>query len=95
MNTAVDLQRTTRIIASLDQVKIDWQILQKFISYSSKMLFINKFLKNNKIIFDSNTVSHHRDFIVIPMLYYSGFDKFDFKITWVFKKIILVISRLK
>jgi len=45
------------------------------------MLFINKFLKNNKIIFDSNTVSHHRDFIVIPMLYYSGFDKFDFKIT--------------
>ena len=74
------------MIASLGQVKIDWQIIQKFISYSSKMLFINRFLKNNKIIFNSNTVSHHRDFIVIPMLCYSGFDRFDLKITWVFKK---------
>ena len=63
MNTEGDLQRTTKVVASLGQVKTDWQIVRKLISYSSKMLFINKFLKNNKISFNSNTVSHHRNFI--------------------------------
>ena len=51
MTTEEDLQRTTKFIASLGQVKTEWQIVRKLISYSSKMLFIHKFLKNNKISF--------------------------------------------
>ena len=80
MSTEGSLQKTVKIISSLGQVKTDWQIIRKLISYSNQMLVINQFLKNNKISFNSNTISHHRNFIGFQYYAVANFTSLAFKL---------------
>ena len=57
------ISKTNKIIKPLGQTKDDWQIIRKIFSYSKRMLFINNFLKNNKLSFSSNTVHSFANYV--------------------------------
>lgn len=63
INTEGDINKVTRIVTPLGQTKSDWQIIRKILSYSRKMLYITNFLKNNKLVFNSNTICRFESYI--------------------------------
>ena len=63
LNTVGDITKTTQIVTSLGQTKSNWQIIRKIVSYSKKFLFINNFLKKNKIMFNSNNIIHFKNYM--------------------------------
>lgn len=63
MTTEGNINKVTKIIKPLGQTKDDWQIIRKMFSYSKKMLFINHFLTNDKLGFNSNALHHFTNYI--------------------------------
>ena len=63
MNTEGTINKVSKIIAPLGQTKSDWQIIRKMLSYSKKILFVTNFIKRNRIIFNSNSISHFKNYI--------------------------------
>jgi hypothetical protein len=52
------VSKVSRIIKPLGQTKDNWQIIRKMFSYSKKMLFMTNFLNDNKLTFNSSSLSH-------------------------------------
>ena len=63
INTSGDINKITKIVTPLGQAKSDWQIIRKILYYSKKMLHITDFLKENKLVFNSNTVCYFENYI--------------------------------
>ena len=80
MNTEGDFVKTTKAVTSFGQIKTDWQITRKLLSYSSKLLFINDFLKSNKIGFNSNNNSYYKNFIGFHYYAISNLNNSAFKL---------------
>ena len=80
MNTEGDFVKTTKAVTSFGQIKTDWQITRKLLSYSSKLLFINDFLKSNKIGFNSNNNSYYKNFIGFHYYAISNLNSSAFKL---------------
>ena len=58
INTEGNVSKVSRIIKPLGQTKDNWQIIRKMFSYSKKMLFMTNFLNDNKLTFNSSSLSH-------------------------------------
>lgn len=80
MNTEGDINKTTKIIASLGQTKNDWQIIRKMLYYSKKMLFIKGYLKNNKIAFNARNIDHFKNYIGFQFYAISTLNNIAFKL---------------
>jgi hypothetical protein len=52
------VSKVSRLIKPLGQTKDNWQIIRKIFSYSKKMLFMTNFLNDNKLTFNSSSLSH-------------------------------------
>lgn len=63
ISTEGNVSKISRIINPLGQTKNNWQIIRKMFSYSKKMLFMTSFLGNNKLTFNSSTLSHFSNYI--------------------------------
>ena len=63
INTEGNINKITKVVTPLGQTKSDWQIIRKIFSYSKKMLFFRNFFKNNKIVFNSNTINRFENYI--------------------------------
>jgi NADH-quinone oxidoreductase chain G len=63
ITTEGSVNKINRIIKPLGQAKDDWQIVRKIFSYSKKMLFMTNFLNDDKLAFNSNTLSHFTNYI--------------------------------
>jgi len=63
INTEGNVNKITKVVTPLGQTKSDWQIIRKIFSYSKKMLFFTNFFKNNKIVFNSNTINRFENYI--------------------------------
>jgi len=63
INTEGSINKVTKIITPLGQTKSDWQIIRKIFSYSKKMLYITNILKNNRLVFNSNTINRFENYI--------------------------------
>jgi len=63
ITTEGNVSKVNRIIKPLGQTKDDWQIIRKIFSYSKKMLFMTNFLNDDKLAFNSNTLSHFTNYI--------------------------------
>lgn len=63
ISTEGNVNKVSRIIKPLGQTKDNWQIIRKILSYSTKMLFMVNFFNDNKLTFNSNTLSHFNNYI--------------------------------
>lgn len=63
ISTEGNVNKINKIIKPLGQTKNNWQIIRKMFSYSKKMLFMSSFLGNDKLTFNSNTLSHFSSYI--------------------------------
>jgi len=63
ISTEGNFNKSTKIITQLGQAKSDWQIIRKILAYSKKMLDVTNFLTNNKLIYNSNTICHFKNYI--------------------------------
>jgi len=63
LNTEGIIKKVTKIIKPLGQTKNDWQIVRKLFSYSEKSLFINNFIKDNRLTFNSKTFCRFTNYI--------------------------------
>ena len=79
INTEGNINKMSKIVAPLGQVKNDWQIIRKILSYSKKMLYITDSLKNSKIVYNSNTVSHFKNYIGFQYYAVSNLNNLAFK----------------
>ena len=63
INTEGNVSKVSRVVKPLGQTKDNWRIIRKMFSYSKKMLFMNNFLNDNKLTFNSNNLSHFTSYI--------------------------------
>ena len=79
INTEGNINKMAKIIAPLGQVKNDWQIIRKILSYSKKMLYVTDSLKNSNIVYNSNTVYHFKNYIGFQSYAVSNLTNLAFK----------------
>lgn len=80
INTEGNFIKNTKAVASFGQIKTDWQITKKLLSYCSKLLFINDFLKPNKIGFSSSNNYYYKNFISFHYYAISNLNSSAFKL---------------
>ena len=95
INTEGNINKITKIITPLGQTKSDWQIIRKIFSYSKKMLFFTNFFKNNKLVFNSNTISRFENFIGFQYYPISNLTSLGFQLFKKATKYFLAIKRFK
>ena len=79
INTEGNINKMAKVIAPLGQVKNDWQIIRKILSYSKKMLYVTDSLKNSNIVYNSNTVYHFKNYIGFQSYAVSNLTNLAFK----------------
>jgi len=79
INTEGNINKMAKIIAPLGQVKNDWQIIRKILSYSKKLLYVTDSLTNSKIVYNSNTVCHFKNYIGFQYYAVSNLNNLAFK----------------
>lgn len=63
INTNGEINKTTKIITSSNQTKSDWQIIRKIVYYCKKTFYISNVFRNNKLVYNSNTPYHFKNYI--------------------------------
>jgi NADH-quinone oxidoreductase subunit G len=86
INTNGDINKTTKIITSLNQTKSDWQIIRKIISYCKKTFYISNVFRNNKLVFNSNTPYHFKNYIGFQYYAISNLNNLAFQLLKKIKK---------
>lgn len=85
INTEGYLSKVTKVLTPLGQVKSDWQIIRKILSYSKKILSVTNFFQNNKLVYTPNTVYQFEKYMGFQYYAVSNASNLAFKIL---KKII-------
>ena len=86
INTNGDINKTTKIITSLNQTKSDWQIIRKIVSYCKKTFYISNVFRNNKLVFNSNTPYHFKNYIGFQYYAISNLNNLTFQLLKKIKK---------
>ena len=95
INTEGIVSRTTKVITSLGQTKSDWQIVRKILSYSKKMLFIEHFLKTNRLAFNCNNPYQFKNYIGFHYYAISSLNNLSFHLLKKISEFNLNIVELK
>ena len=95
INTNGEINRTTKIITSLNQTKSDWQIIRKIVSYCKKTFYISNVFRNNKLIFNSNTSYHFKNYIGFQYYAISNLNNLAFQLLKRVKKPITNYLKFK
>ena len=80
INTKGNINKIIKVITSLGQTKSDWQIIRKILSYSKKMPFMVNYFEDDKIIFNSNTISHFRNYMGFQYYAASNLNNISFEL---------------
>lgn len=80
LNTEGTISKVFKAIKSAGQGKSDWQLLRKILAYSNKMLFMNRFLDENKLIFNCVNNQYFNNYIGFQYYAVSNINSFSFQL---------------
>jgi NADH-quinone oxidoreductase chain G len=95
INTNGDINKTNKIITSLNQTKSDWQIIRKIFSYCKKTFYISNIFRNNKLVYSSNTPYQFKNYIGFQYYAISNLNNLAFQLLKKIKKPITNSLRFK
>ena len=80
INTNGKINKTTKVITSLNQTKSNWQIARKIFSYCKKTFYISNIFQNNKLMFNIRKPYHFRNYIGFQFYAVSTLNSFAFQL---------------
>ncbi len=95
INTNGKINKTTKIITSLTQTKSNWQIIRKIVYYCKKTFYISNVFQNNKLVFNSNTPYHFKQYIGFQYYAISNLNNLTFQLLKKVKKPITNYLKFK
>lgn len=95
INTSGNIRKITKIITSLHQTKSDWQIIRKIVSYCKKIFYLSNVFRNNKLVFNSKTPYHFKNYIGFQYYAISNLTNLAFQLLKKIKKPITNYLKFK
>lgn len=84
VNANGKINKMAKVVASLNQTKSDWQITRKIFSYCKSTFCLSNLFQNNKLIFNSKTPCHFKNYIGFHNYAISNLNNLAFQL---FKKV--------